>query len=222
MSNINLLKKTLTISLEKAGFNPANLPKMEVKFLVDKSGSMHGLYRNGWVQNTIDLFLAAALKFDDDGKLQIGFFNNSFKQTKDVEEKDAGRYIKDKGIEADGGTCFAGGLVEFKFNHNPVNKGFFGGLFGKKAEKPATPVYLAMLTDGDCNDKRAFEDECKDLENTFLQIIAIGSGVSRSYLDGVASRYKNVSVIYLPNPEKVTEGQFYDMLLNDELKEFIK
>lgn len=217
MSTLISLTKSLNISLEKA--NIIKIPEMQVKLLVDKSGSMGHMFSSGWVQDTIDLFLAAAIKFDDDGKLQIGFFNTKFVQTPDVTEQDAGSYIRRHGVRADGGTCFADGIKEFK-GGGKAKRGFFGSMFSKKQEE--APVYLAMITDGQCTDTRAFEEQLKSLDNTFVQIIGIGSGVDKNYLNRIAQQHENVSVIYLDNPASVTHDKFYDMILNEDLKGFIK
>lgn len=218
MSTLISLTKSLNISLEKA--NIIKIPEMQVKLLVDKSGSMSSMFYTGWVQDTIDLFLVAALKFDDDGKLQIGFFNSSFKQLPDVVEADAGKYIVKNGVRADGGTCFAEGIAAFK-GGTREKKGFFGSMFSKAETLSTTPTYIAMITDGQCTDERQFEAQLKDLDGTFIQIIGIGHGVDKRYLDSVASQHANVSVIYLDNPTSVTQDSFYDMILNKDLKQFI-
>lgn len=220
------LTKSLELNLQKAEIY--TVPVMAVKLLVDRSGSMSSEFASGWVQSTIDLFLAAAMKFDDDGVMQIGFFNTRFIETPEVTESDAGKYINANGIFADGGTSFAEGLRKFKYSSEDVveeKRGFLSSIFSRKAnqksaEKP-TPVYIAMITDGENSDKRDFETQLASLENTFVQIVGIGTGVDQKYLNAVASRYENVSVLYLPNPKTVTADSFYDKLLNDDLKKFI-
>lgn len=222
------LTKSLELNLEKAQI--LNVPAMAVKLLVDKSGSMNYEFANGWVQNTIDLFLVAAMKFDDDGVLQIGFFNTEFDETPEVTAADVGTYVRRNGIYAGGGTAFAAGLEAFKGTSavSVAKKagGLLGRLFGSSSapvvvEKP-TPVYIALITDGENGDKGAFERQMASLDNTFVQIVGIGGGVDKRYLNDVAAKYKNVSVIYLPNPQAVTPDSFYEALLNDDLKEFIK
>ena len=206
------LTKSLELNLEKAGFE--KIPVMAVKLMVDRSGSMGAEFRNGFVQNTIDLFLAAAMKFDDDGVMQIGFFNTRFVETEEVSEADAGIYVKKSGMYADGGTCFADGIKAFK---GKSGNGLMNRLFGGK--KP-TPVYIALLTDGECHDAPQFEEQLASMENTFVQIVAIGDGVNHNYLNRVARQFKNVSVIYLPKPNEVKHDDFYAKLVHKELKEF--
>lgn len=203
------LTKALELNLEKAQiFTPIT---MAVKLAVDKSGSMSDEFACGWVQDTLDLFLAAAMKFDDDGVMEIGFFNTSFDRTPDMTVDDAHTYIRDNRIYAGGGTNFADAIKGLKGK----NKGGFFS-FGKKP----TPVYLALITDGENNDKREFEAQLDSLENTFVQIVAIGNGVNKRYLDAVAAKYDTVEVIYIPNPKAVDQNKFYELLLNEEFKAF--
>lgn len=206
------LTKALELNLQKANiFTPIT---MAVKLAVDKSGSMQDEFQCGWVQDTLDLFLAAAMKFDDDGKMEIGFFNTSFTQTPDMTVADAHTYINKHRISAGGGTNFAGAIQALK--GTATKKGFFG--FG--AGKPATPTYLALITDGANNDQREFEAQLDSLENTFVQIVAIGNGCDKRYLDKVAAKYDTVEVLYIPNPKAVDQNKFYELLLNEEFKAF--
>lgn len=206
------LTKSLELNLVKANiFTPIT---MAVKLAVDKSGSMDDEFRCGWVQDTLDLFLAAAMKFDDDGKMEIGFFNTSFKRERDMTVADAHTYIRAEGISAGGGTCFADAIKELK--GAATKKGFFG--FG--AAKPQTPTYLALITDGDNNDQYEFEAQLDSLENTFVQIVAIGNGCNKRYLDRIAAQYDTVEVLYIPDPKSVDQNRFYELLLNEEFKAF--
>ena len=64
------LSKAFELNLVKAGL-PANL-KMQTRLGIDRSPSMEEEFECGWVAKTVDIFLAAALKFDDDGSLTVG------------------------------------------------------------------------------------------------------------------------------------------------------
>lgn len=206
------LTKSLELNLQKANiFTPIT---MSVKLAVDRSGSMADEFACGWVQDTLDLFLAAAMKFDDDGKMEIGFFNTDFNRTPDMTEEDAGVYIRKHGIRAGGGTNFADAIASLK------GSAAKRGLFGFGAAKPVTPTYLALITDGDNGDKREFERQLDSLENTFVQIVAIGNGCDKRYLDAVAAKYDTVEVLYVPNPKAVDQNRFYELLLNEEFKQF--
>jgi uncharacterized protein with von Willebrand factor type A (vWA) domain len=206
------LTKSLELNLEKAQiFTPIT---MAVKLAVDKSGSMDDEFRCGWVQDTIDLFLAAAMKFDDDGKMEIGFFNTSFDRTPDATVDDHGQYVRKHRITAGGGTNFADAIKGLKGSATKR------GLFGFGAAKPATPTYIGFITDGQNNDQYEFEAQLDSLENTFVQIVAIGNGVDKRYLDFIAAKYDTVEVLYIPNPKAVDQNKFYELILNEEFKAF--
>lgn len=219
---MNLLDLTKSFELNLTKADILVIPAMQTRLAIDKSGSMDDEFRNGWVQKAIDLFLAVALKFDDNGELDVGFYNNSFEDSRPATAADVGGYIKAVGQRAGGGTSFAPALKAFKYQPPAAaSKGFLG--FGKKAAAPDYPVYLGYITDGVNDDKAAFEAELASLEQynrTFLQIIAIGGGVDKSYLEKIKGR-KNVSVIYLPNPSAVGVDEFYENLCHPQLKEFI-
>lgn len=212
MATLLDLTKSLELNLQKQNF--FQVPKMAVKIAVDKSGSMDDEFRSGWVQDTIDLFLAAAMKFDDDGKMEIGFFNTDFERTPDVTAEDNEKYIRKHGIYAGGGTNFAGAIRSL--GEREKSGGFFG--FGGKVDT-SKKQYIALITDGDNGDKAEFERALDSLENTFVQIVAIGNGVPETYLKRVAQK-PNVEVVFLRNPKGVSVDQFYEMLLNEDLKQF--
>lgn len=111
------LKKTFELNLEKAGI--LNVPILQARAAIDKSGSMEELFLSGWVDNTLDLFIGAALKFDDNGELEVGWFDNDFHQTPVATENDAGTYHakKAKNIRAEGGTCYAPIIENFDNGH---------------------------------------------------------------------------------------------------------
>lgn len=101
------LEKDFELNLQKA--NILEVPTLRTRFAGDKSGSMRHLFNAGFVQRLVDLFIPAALKFDDDGNLEVAFFNNYIDtDLEDATAADAGTYMKTKGakVYADGGTAF--------------------------------------------------------------------------------------------------------------------
>lgn len=187
MPTINILdlSKKFTLNLEKSGV--LVIPTLAARLAVDKSGSMDDEFRDGLVDRTIALFSAAALKFDDDGQLEMGFFNNYMERTPDANANDNGNYLRRVRQSAGGGTSYAPIIVEFESKRvvptaapvvavpapatAPEKKGFFSSIFGKKDEPvAAAPVetgpkagecavraYVGIITDGDANDNRQFE-----------------------------------------------------------------
>ena len=250
MPDINILdlSKKFTLNLEKAGV--LIIPTLAARLAVDKSGSMDDEFRDGLVDRTIALFSAAALKFDDDGQLEMGFFNNYMERTPDANANDNGNYLRRVRQSAGGGTSYAPIIVEFESKRvtpaaaapaapvpapTPEKKGFFSSIFGKK-EEVAAPVetgpkagecavraYVGIITDGDANDNRQFEAVLtKTSGDTFFQFIAIGNGVRTEYLTGIAAKYPHVAFMHLPDPKRTTDDQFYEKLCNEKLASWIK
>lgn len=233
--NLDLNKKTelLTLNLSKAGV--LNIPTMEVRLAIDKSGSMDDEFRTGLVDRTVDLFLAAGLKFDDNGSLDVGFFNNDFHSAPTALAEDAGRYLKKARQSAGGGTSYAPIIENFetKLNLNasgqPASekKGIFGSLFGaKKDSMPAGEckyrAYTGIITDGDNSDKGQFERALNNTSgDTFFQFIAIGTDIHPDYLTRLADKYKHVSFIHIKHPKQTTDEQFYEALCNAKLAAWI-
>lgn len=233
--SLDLTKKTelLTLNLQKAGV--LNIPTMEVRLAIDKSGSMDDEFRTGLVDRTVDLFLAAGLKFDDNGTLDVGFFNNDFHDAPQAVAEDAGRYLKKARQSAGGGTSYAPIIENFETRLDlnasgqpaPEKKGIFGSLFGTKKETLPSGVckyraYTGIITDGDNMDKGQFERALNRTSgDTFFQFIAIGTDIRPDYLNEVASKHKHVSFIHIKHPKQTTDEQFYEALCNEKLAAWI-
>src|SRR5574343_1114972 len=217
------LTKKFELSLEKNNFEPATLPKMAVHLAIDKSGSMAEAFADGYVQHITDLFLAAAMKFDDNQTLEVGFFNTSLHRTPDAKAEDFRNYVRKVGASAGGGTAYLPILNAFCTNlpvetpAAPEKQGFFSKLFGKEpAPVAATPKpaysgprsYLTIITDGEAYDQDAFEAQLRDRvdpQRNFVQIIALGDQVDTDYLNGLNAKFSNVAFMQLLQPKTVSE-----------------
>ena len=236
------LNKTFELNLDKAGISKTQIPTMEVRLAIDKSGSMDDEFRNGFVDKTVNLFLGVAMSFDDNGSVEVGFFNNSFHEAPEALPSDIGRYLAKSGQRADGGTEFSDIIRAFETERGGVvaqatqaAKGFLGKLFGSKSSTtapaangagcavPGMRAYAAIITDGENSDKREFEAEmARTNGEVFYQFICIGTGAPTSYLERVAAAYPHVSVIQFRDPNRVTEDAFYQEIVNPKLVEWIK
>lgn len=78
MSTISLLKKNVGVILEKKKLNNV---VARVGLVLDISGSMRNLYRNGTVQKVVERILAVASQFDDDGQLDVFINDGGCKKT---------------------------------------------------------------------------------------------------------------------------------------------
>lgn len=213
------LTKSFELNLQKA--NILQIPTLATRLAVDCSGSMDDEFRCGWVDHTIKLFLAAAMKFDDDGRLEMGFFNTRLKVVRDMTEADltaASPFTKSVGVRADGGTNYAP-VIEGMADY-PSAMGKLAKLFSKPAVKKGES-YLGMITDGDCGDFNQFEKELTQTSGTFIQVIAIGNQVTLNELKRLERQLSYFSVVHLPHPNSVTHDQFYEQICNPKFKAWI-
>lgn len=238
------MKKSFELNMEKAMEKQGvvTFPVLRTRAAIDASGSMGGNFASGYVSTSVDRFIAAALKFDDNGELEIGFFNTRFLETPVAVLADAGVYLQTKArtVSASGGTEFEPivdwTLAEDTREGAPAEQqesgGFFGGLkklFGAPAA-PAAAVesalpdcgqYTGIITDGSLNSESSqarFEAALRktDANDSFFQFIGIGDGVDVAYLTSVAKRFPNVGFVYIADPSKVDDDAFYALLANDK------
>lgn len=191
--NILDLKKKFVLNLQKANIN---VPILQARAAIDRSSSMSDLYRNGWVSQVLDLFIGAALKFDDNGELEVGWFGRTFETTPNAVESDGGKYMTTKGrnIQLEGDTRFAPIIESFenwtdldKPSSTPVapqkEEGFLAlasrkvfGLFGKKESAPATPAPTTATAPA--------EEQLR----AYVGIITDGANTDRNELEMILAR----------------------------------
>lgn len=90
MATIDLQKKSVKIVLEKKQLTKVTA---RVGLVLDITGSMRTLYKNGTVQNVVERILAMADQFDDNGLLDVWVYDSEFSRLKPVSEKDFSGYV---------------------------------------------------------------------------------------------------------------------------------
>lgn len=216
--------KALVLNMEKKGV--VDIPKMPVKLAVDSSGSMDHLYNEGWVEDMLVVFAGAAMTFDDNKALEVGFFSYDVRVTPDITEKDpAEGYLQRHRIYANGGTSFCPILDKFAKTDEPTQKGgFFSRILrGNNETSVVGKNYLAIITDGDASDKELFKRRLGDIpKSTFVQIIGIGHDVPTKFLQSCDDLYDNVDFRHIPDPRGLTQDAMLELIANEEFVEFIK
>ena len=216
MTDILNLTKTFELKLDKAGFT--KLPIMQTRLAVDKSGSMNVLYRNGFVRKVIELFLGAAIKFDDNGELEFCFFDESPELKQSIK---LNNYQNMKMASAGGGTEYTETLIEMT-GVDAVSKvkSFFTSLVSKTNDQP---IYLGFITDGEPSDKAKSIEYIKSIENSnvFVQIIVLGTSVNKSLLETYATN-KNVAYTIIKDPTEMTTDEFYEIIANQKLLKWVQ
>lgn len=221
----NSIKLTLTkeeslkkLTLRKESINKICLKKKEltdltarVAVVMDYSGSMDTLYRNGTVQSVLERLLPLALKFDDNGELETWIFESRFKRLKDININNYYDYIKNEDILKKydmGGT-----------NYAPVMRDVLNK-YTKEDPSDTVPTLVLFLTDGDNFDKKQTEEVIKKASKYPIFWQFVGLGNSRysflESLDEMEGRYiDNANFFAVNNINKISDDELYSKLLNE-------
>ncbi|ADV66235.1 VWA domain-containing protein [Deinococcus maricopensis] len=80
---VSLRKQQVTAVLQRAGIEHV---KARVMVVMDASGSMRALYRNGVVQDTLERLIPVALKLDDNEAMEFWYYAERFAQMGDLDQ----------------------------------------------------------------------------------------------------------------------------------------
>ena len=176
-----------------------------VALVLDFSGSMRSLYNDGTVQSIIERIMPIAMKFDDNGELDLWIFENGFHRLNGVTINNF--YGLAQNIMSQyrmGGTQYA-----------PV----INDIYSKYVvEEPAQlPNYVIFITDGDNSDKAAATQAITKASGApiFWQFIGIGNS-SFDYLeqlDTMPGRYiDNANFFAIHNINAMEDKDLYSRL----------
>lgn len=202
---LNLRKKTLVISLEKKNINGV---KARVVSVMDRSGSMQGLFKDGTVQDTMERIFPLALKFDDDGELDSYIFETGFTPLEPVTLNNYYNYQETVMDSHEWGLT----------NYAPVMK----DIVERYSKYTDMPTYVLFFTDGDNgnNDKRETTELMKEISGfpIFWQFVGLGTA-NMDYLeklDDMPGRtVDNADFFRIKNVGEVTDEWLYNKLLDE-------
>lgn len=248
MSIFDLQKRQETVRFVLEKRNLKTAPVLRVGAAFDVSGSAKWLYVKGIMQATVDRLIPVAMKFDDNGEMDVWAFDDEFTQLPTVGKMDYEDYIDRAIMRVNSlrkwNTTKYGGvwkaMIDFYFPGAapaaPVasSGGIFGGLFGKKAAPapvaaaPATganamPAMILFITDGANSDRAYAEQILRAAQNqaVYFQMIGVGNPDEFDFIKQMADDLPNVGFVHLSSLD-ITDEQLYDALLSDELVAFIK
>ena len=207
MSNISLKKRAASIVLEKKNLTDV---VAKVGIVLDISGSMRKLYKEGIVQEAVERVLAVASQFDDDGSLDVWVYDNEFSRLPSVTEKDFTSYVE-KQILMNESIHKFGRNDEPKVMEDVIRKYI-------KEEPSDEPVFLVFINDGGCKPGiKKFIVESSN-QPIFWQFVGIGDSnfdVLRK-LDTMEGRIvDNANFFHLDDLKKVSDEELYNQLLDE-------
>ncbi|MCD7034373.1 VWA domain-containing protein [Metabacillus sp. GX 13764] len=207
MAGISLLKDKARIVLEKKNLQNVTA---RVGLVLDISGSMRNLYKDGTVQKVVERVLAVASQFDDDGELDIWVYDNEFSRMPAVTERDFENYVNREILDNN---------QIHKFGRNEEPQVMKDILQKYLMDDPGSlPSFVVFINDGGC--KAGIKKLVKNSADKpiFWQFIGIGNGsfdVLRT-LDEMEGRVvDNANFFHLPDIDRMSDEELYDQLLNE-------
>ncbi|WP_191565850.1 vWA domain-containing protein [Metabacillus idriensis] len=207
MRTINLMKKTAGIVLEKKKLTGV---VARVGLVLDISGSMRNLYKNGSVQKVVERILAVASQFDDDGMLDIWVYDNEFSRLPSVTERDFENYVNLRILNNES---------IHKFGRNDEPPVMYDVMKKYLEEEPSKdPAFVVFINDGGC--KRTIKKPVVSSSNKpiFWQFVGVGSSNFEvlENLDKMEGRFiDNANFFHVQDIDATTDEQLYDQLLNE-------
>lgn len=208
---IDLRKETVhKIVLEKRNLLDVNA---RVSIVLDFSGSMDHLYRNGSVQALLDKVFPIAIEFDDNEELDVWIFDHDFKRIGVVNRNNIYGFVKDVYSRYKMGAT----------NYAPVMRDVMQKYLVEEPQNISN--YVIFITDGDNNDH---SDATKTIIEAskypiFWQFVGIGNS-SYSFLeklDTMSGRYiDNANFFAVPSAEKFYSDYSEDDVYRDLLNEY--
>lgn len=207
ISGIDLKKKSATIVLEKKKLTGV---KARVGVVLDISGSMRRLYKEGVVQEVVERVLAVASQLDDDGELDVWVYDNEFSRLPAATEATFMGYVE-KNILSNSGVHKFGRNDEPKVMEDVIRK-------YTKQDPSDEPVFLVFINDGGCKSGiKKFIVESSD-KPIFWQFVGIGDSnfdVLRR-LDTMGGRVvDNANFFHVDDISQVSDEELYNQLLNE-------
>lgn len=225
----------IRINLEKKQIK--SIPPIRVGVALDVTGSIKHLYAksSGVMQETVARLLALAMRFDDNGSMDMWSFEDRFYRLNEANKENHENYVQaeivdNRSVPKWGSTYYAPVLedmTKFYFSGESAKPsgvlGFFG--LGKRAPTPGSdlPAYGMMVTDGDNADKAATERILREAakHNIYWQMVGVGSPSQFGFLEKMARELPNVGFINLSDLN-ISDDELYDQLLSDELVTWLK
>lgn len=162
---VDLLKKA-SVSLHKRGLDEHTA---RVALCLDISASMSGLYRSGKVQALVERVLALALRFDDDGAVDVFTFGRDGHEAGTLDLGTVEGYTTEVSRRLEGATFYGKAM-------RLVRRHYFGSDNDRTAPyADAVPVYCMFVTDGETFDQDDARRQvlASSYEPLFWQFMAI-------------------------------------------------
>lgn len=205
-SKVSLDKHLVNLKKEK-NVDLTNLI-CRVIVIMDRSGSMNGRFRNGIVQDTLTRLFPLALKFDDDGQMEVIVFDEDSQQISNMTMENFNTYVEteiyQKGYGPRGnGTNYAPAIRQAIECCDTDSR---------------YPLFVIFITDGGCWDIDDSDDAFRESaeHNMFIQCVGVGDE-DFSYLRKIddldGRKVDNTAFLEIEGLSQLSDDELYAKLL---------
>lgn len=198
--------KAATVSLDKRGLGEH---VARVALIMDTSGSMDHLYRNGTVQAIANRALALGLRFDDNGAVDVFGFDSWAREMGEMDLDNFKHVFLNP--QYGGGTSYSAAI--------DIVRRYYAKSMSK------VPVYAMFVTDGDAQDPNEAKRSIKDAasEPIFWQFMGVGRENFRllKSLDNLKGRVVDNANFFDAGDGSMSDDEFYKKMM-DEYPSWVK
>ena len=181
-----------------------------VVFVLDHSGSMRTMYRDGTVQDLLERIFPIAMHFDDNAEMEFYWFDSVYKELDPVNCSNIEGYVRNVILSRNdhfGGTNYAPVMTEILNRY-------------AKRDPAEIPTFVIFITDGNNSDKRAAKDILTEASkyNIFWKYVGIGHEKFEflEKLDDLKGRYiDNANFINVSDLAAIDDKSLYALLLEE-------
>jgi hypothetical protein len=218
-ANVSLIKangvdfeKRVTVSLQKQKEHGVGGLRWDVVALLDESGSMGHLFRDGTVQRVTEAALAWTAGVDADGMAPVGAFGSHHIWHGEVNLTNVMGVVDREGWNAWGSTNLTSSLDALL----------------ELAPQVTNPMYAFIVTDGSPDNKQTAIDRIAQLSQypVFVKILLVGNDPWGKnfveYLDDLEDHepgrrlFDNVDAQHIADPRKVNDHVFFANAMTEE------
>lgn len=210
------LKKKASNAVKSVGLGNQ---RTKVALVLDYSGSMRPLYKQGVVQKVSERLLALASQFDDDGCIEVFIFSHEDFEVGSLCENNFYEFIDREIFKK-----YKFGRTEYAGVMQRVVQKYFPGVIEdftvKETKTVKEPVFVIFITDGNNSDRRNSTKIIKESSKLgiFWQFIGIGDEEFKflQKLDDLTGRViDNADFFHLNDLDTISEEELYSRLLNE-------
>ena len=204
---ISLRKEMVNEEIKKRNIS---VNTARVVFVLDHSGSMRTMYKDGTVQELLERIFPIAMHFDDNAEMEFYWFDSVYKELDPVNCSNIDGYVEKVILSKKdhfGGTNYAPIMTEITNRY-------------VKREPSRIPTFVIFITDGNNADKKASKDILTEASkhNIFWKYVGIGDEKFEflAKLDELKGRFiDNANFINVSDIKNINDKVLYTLLLEE-------